>query len=345
MALPFFRPTPIEPPADIEAASLRSDRFRLQRESDWRRLDGIVTALERNRPRRISDADLLALPVLYRQAASALSVARETSLDAAMLAYLEALVRRAWFQLYGPRSGLVAWLRGFLGGGWSAAVRAIAPEIAVALAIMAAGTLVGWLLVASDPAWFDALVPGGLADARRPGASRDVLLATLGGEEGSGLLVFATALFSNNTAVAVLAFALGFAFGAPTVLLLVYNMAGLGAMLWLFVDAGLGWEFAAWLSIHGTTELSAIALAGAAGLHVGRAMAFPGARTVLNAGAQAGQRAAQVVAGVVLMLLVAGLLEGFGRQLVTAPLPRATIGGSMLAGWLALFVLVRGKDR
>ena len=344
-ALPFFRRKQASAPPDVAAASLRSDRFRLERETDWRRLEAIVAALESNRLRRIADEDLLALPVLYRQAASSLAVARETSLDAGTLAYLEALVRRAWFQVHGPRAGLFAWLRQFLDGGWSAAVRGIAPEIAIALGVMVAGALVGWLLVAGDPDWFYSLVPGQFADVRRPGAGREALAATLGGaEEGESLAVFASYLFSNNTAVAVLAFATGFAFGIPTLLLLVWNLALLGAMLWVFADAGLAGAFLAWLSVHGTTELAAIALAGAAGLHVGRSMAFPGERPVLVAAAEAGRRAAQVMAGVVLMLAVAGLLEGYARQLVTNPAARAGIGGAMLLFWLAYFGLL-GRDR
>ena len=142
MALALFRKAAIAPPPDVEAASLRSDRFRLERETDWRRLEAIVEALEKNRLRRISDEDLLALPVLYRQAASSLAVARETSLDAATLAYLESLVRRAWFQVYGPRTSLMTWLRRFLGGGWSAAVRVMWLEVCISLAVMVAGTAV-----------------------------------------------------------------------------------------------------------------------------------------------------------------------------------------------------------
>ena len=72
--------------------------------------------MEKGRVRKVSDEDLLALPVLYRTVASSLSVARETSLDAATLAYLETLVQRAWFLVYGPRVGLTGWLRRFLGG-------------------------------------------------------------------------------------------------------------------------------------------------------------------------------------------------------------------------------------
>jgi uncharacterized membrane protein SpoIIM required for sporulation len=342
MALALFRKAEIDPLPDIEAASLRSDRFRLERETDWRRLEAIVEALEKNRLRRISDDDLLALPVLYRQAASSLAVARETSLDAATLTYLESLVRRAWFQVYGPRTSLGTWLRRFLGGGWSAAVRAIWLEICIALAAMVAGTAVGWLLVARDSDWYYALVGEGMAGGRGPGAGREALAKTLGGET-EGLTVFAAYLFSNNAGVTILAFALGFAFGIPTLLLLVYNMTMLGAMLWVFADAGLGWEFAAWLSIHGTTELLAILLGGAAGLHVGRSMAFPGDRSVLAAASDAGRRAAQVMAGAVLMLVCAGLLEGYGRQLVVDPVARASIGGGMLLFWLVYFVLLRSR--
>lgn len=343
MALPFFsKRNEITPPADIEAASLRSDRFRLEREVDWQRLDAVVTALEKGRPRRIADEDVLDLPVLYRKATSSLAVARETSLDAATLDYLESLVRRAWFQIYGPRIGLIGWLRRFLGGGWSAAVRGIWLDICIALFLMVAGSVVGWLLVARDSDWYYSLVPGERSGGRVPGASAEALRETLATQDhGQGLTIFATFLFSNNTGVAILAFALGFAFGIPTMLLLVYNMVSLGAMMWVFAQAGLQWEFSAWLAVHGTTELLAILLAGGAGIHVGRSMAFPGNRPILAAAATHGTRGAEVMAGCTIMLIIAALLEGYVRQLVGSPATRATVGGVMLAFWLLYFMLPR----
>jgi uncharacterized membrane protein SpoIIM required for sporulation len=329
-------------PADIESAALRSDRFRLERESEWRRLDDIVKRMEGGGLRRISDDDLIALPALYRTAASSLSVARETSLDAATLAYLEALVQRAWFQVYGPRQGFARWLRGFLLGGWSRAVRALWLDICIALFVMVAGTIVGWLLVAQDEAWYYRLFPAGMGEARVPGASREQLLQTLATEESAaGLSTFAAQLFSNNSGVCILAFALGFAFGIPSLLLLVHNMALLGALLWLFDGQGLVVELAAWLSVHGTTELFGILLSGAAGLHIGRAMAFPGNLSVLDAAAAAGRRSAVVMVGVVIMMVVAALLEAFPRQLVDGTGNRFLIGGIMLVFWLAYFILYR----
>ena len=330
----------------IEAAALRSDRFRLEREADWKRLEEIVRRAESGRLRKLSDDDLMALPVLYRTVASSLSIARETSLDAATLAYLEGLAQRAWFIVYGPRVSLWTWLRRFLGGGLSASVQAIWVDVLIALAVMAAGLAAGWLLVASDSEWYHALVPGQFADERVPGATRETLHNTIfGNSEQPAMAAFAAYLFGNNAQVSILAFALGFAFGIPSLMLLAHNLASLGAMLWLFDSRGLLVDFLGWLSVHGTTELFAILLAGAAGLHIGRSMAFPGDRTVMRAAAEAGQRASQVMAGVVLMLVAAALLEGFARQLIDNTPGRFAVGGFMFAFWTAYFFAFRGSRK
>lgn len=330
--------------AAVEAAVLRSDRFRLTREADWRRLDAIVSRIEAGRIGALSDDDLAALPTLYRMLLSSLAVARETTLDAATLAYLEGLAQRAWFVVHGPETGFFGWFARFFGGGWSAAVRGLGLELMVALAVMVAGTVIGWLLVAGNSDWYFALVPSGPFDVRVPGASHAVLYNSLFGPPrtgessvAAGLSVFAAELFSNNAQVSILCFAFGFAFGVPPLLLLVHNTAALGALLWLYHGQGLTLELVGWLAVHGTTELFAILLAGAAGLHIGRAMAFPGDRAVLDAAAEAGRRAATVMVGVVLMLVIAALLEGFARQLLNSTPLRLGIGGAMLTFWLAYF--------
>jgi uncharacterized membrane protein SpoIIM required for sporulation len=330
----------------IADAVLRSDRFRLEREADWVRLDGMITAMEKGRLKRLADDDVMALPVLYRNLLSSLSIARESSLDAGLIAYLESLTLRAYFIVYGTRTTFGGWCRSFFGGGLSRAVRAIGFDITIALAAMVIGALIGFFLVDADPQWFFRLVPAQFSDVRVPGASREALLGTLFGKtDGEGLSVFAAYLFNNNAQVAIMAFALGFAFGVPTLLLLVYNTATLGAMLWVFASRGLTVEFVGWLSIHGTTELLAILLAGAAGLHIGRALGFPGKRSHLAALSQSGRTAAQVMTGVIVMLICAGLLEGFGRQLIQSTEIRYAIGYGILAVWLTYFFAFRPRHR
>ena len=317
-------------------------RFRAEREAEWRRLENIVATAERRSVRALSDEDLLALPVLYRGALSSLSVARETSLDLELVTYLEGLCARAYFFVYGVRTTTGKRLGAFFARDWPSAVQALWKESLVALFLTMVGALAGYLLVLAEPSWYDSFVPAELAGGRDFSASTEALRETLydgGGKDG--LSVFATFLFTHNAQVSILCFALGFAFGVPTALLLVYNGTMLGAILALYGSHGLGMEMGGWLIIHGTTEIGAIILSGAAGIRIGWAVIFPGELTRLEAAAAAGRQAAIVMAGVVIMLGLAGLLEGFGRQLITSDAARYAIGLGMLAWWTAYFYLPR----
>ena len=146
--------------------------------------------------------------------------------------------------------------------------------------------------MASDKSWFDAIIPADLAAGRGPDASAELLRSMLydGGDEF--LSGFAAYLFTHNVQVAILAFALGFALAVPTVLLILMNGCILGAMFQVYWSKGLGFELGGWLAIHGTTELFAIALAGAAGMRIGTRVAFPGELTRMTAAAEAGRVAA-----------------------------------------------------
>ncbi|MBN8811308.1 MULTISPECIES: stage II sporulation protein M [Sphingomonas] len=331
------------------SSQFASARFREARTVDWLELEQRILQIERGRAGSLSDEDLFELPVLYRAALSSLSVARETSLDADLVAYLEALCARSYFVLYGVQPPLRRRIAAFFGASWPLALRSLARETLIAVLMMLLGGIAAYCLVASDPSWYHSIVPEGLAGGRGPQSSAAELRQGLydgGGDDSNMLGAFATYLFTHNAQIALMCFALGFAFGVPTLLLLVYNGCILGAFLAVFVSKGLGLPLAAWLTIHGTTELFAIAIAGAAGLRVGMALAFPGKLSRTAATARAGRTAAFAMIGVVLMLAVAGLLEGVGRQTITSDLIRVAIGGAALLGWLLYFYVmpVRSGD-
>ncbi|HEX8442315.1 MAG TPA: stage II sporulation protein M [Allosphingosinicella sp.] len=324
-------------------ASAAARRFRADREEEWRRLEALLTTVEKKSARALSDHDLLELPLLYRSALSSLSVARETSLDLELVTYLEGLCARAYFFVYGVRSSAWTRLKRFFRDDWPLAVRSIWRETLVACLLLLFGAVVGFLLVQNDPAWFGSFVPAELAGGRDFTSSAASLRSTLydGGGKNQMLEAFAAFLFSHNSRVAIFCFALGFAFGLPTAMLLVYNGLTLGAFVALFSSRGLGLELGGWLFIHGTTELFAIILAGAAGLRIGWAVVFPGERARLQAASHAGRTSAVAMSGVVLMLLAAGLLEGVGRQEITSDLARYGIGSAALIIWLLYYYAPR----
>jgi uncharacterized membrane protein SpoIIM required for sporulation len=327
---------PIAPAAPLVNAT----RFRAAHEADWARLEELVGELEKRSIKSLDEDDLLALPILYRTTLSSLSVARDTSLDRALVAYLEQLCTRAYFQIYGVPTPARQQVATFFADSWPNAVRALWKETLICVALTIAAAWIAYHLVQSDAGWFYAMIPEGLSGGRDPSASAEYLRGTLydGGGEG-WLMTFATYLFTHNSQVAIFAFALGFAFGVPTILLILYNGLMLGAFFAVFGAKGLAFNFAGWLAIHGTTELFAIAIAGAAGLRIGTAVAFPGQLSRMESAVEAGKLSATAMAGTVIMLAVAGLLEGIGRQTIADDLSRYLIGSLMLLGWVIYFYL------
>ena len=322
---------------------VNASRFRAAHESDWERLEQLVTRMEKRSIRALSDDDLLALPLLYRTTLSSLAVARDTSLDRSLIAYLEQLTTRAYFQIYGVQTSVWRQLGHFFARGWPEAVQGLWRETLVCVLLTLASAAVAFLLVRSDPTWFFGIIPESLAGGRDPSASAEALRRTLYERQNDMLATFAAYLFTHNSQVAIFAFALGFAFAVPTVLLILYNGLMLGAFFAVFAAKGLAFNLGGWLAIHGTTELFAINIAGGAGMRIGTAIAFPGRDTRTESAVRAGRSAAIAMGGTVLMLAVAGLLEGIGRQTVVDDFSRYSIGAAMLAGWLTYFYMPRRR--
>src|SRR5665213_3488845 len=321
---------------------LKSQRFRAEREGDWRRLEALLAKAEGGRVTRLADDELLELPVRYRAVVSSLSVARATSLDANLVAYLEGLATRGYFFVYGARTNPADRGKRFFRDDWPLAVRSLWRECLAAAAILVIATIAGYVLVSHDPDWYGSIMPGDMTQGRDPTATTAYLRQALYDDHGrKGLSVFATFLFTHNAQVSILAFALGFAFCIPTAALIAETGLSLGALVALYASRGMGFQIWGWLLIHGTTELLACVIGGAAGFRIGWAVAFPGDRTRLEAAAAAGRTAGAAMGGVVIMLIVAGILEGVGRQTIRLDWARWAIGAGMLVLWLTYFCLPR----
>jgi uncharacterized membrane protein SpoIIM required for sporulation len=280
--------------------------------------------------------------MLYFASLSSLSVARNISLDNNLLAYLESLSSRAYLMVYGVRANFWGSIVEFFRFRLPQAVRGIWPAVMLSLLALSAGAVAGYGLTISNSDWFYSFVDPALASGRTPTASteslREVLFAGAETHDVEDLSVFSTFLFTHNARIGMMCFALGFALGLPTLFLLIQTGLMLGAFIALYDSRGLGVEIVGWLMIHGVTELGAIVLCGAAGLMLGYAIAFPGSRSRLANLAQHGRRAAMVVMGAVFMLLIAGLLEGLGRQLINDTNTRLLIAGATLLIWLGYYV-------
>jgi uncharacterized membrane protein SpoIIM required for sporulation len=322
------------------ALRLQSADFRREREPSWRRLEEVLERADRVGVRRLAGRDLVALPALHRAALSSLAVARTVSLDRNLLEYLESLGQRSYVSVYGVRRPVRHVVADFALRRFPRLVRRHRRHLLLALFATLLGLLAGWVLTAGDAERFYGFVDPGLAGDRGPESSTESLRAGLydDGHEAGDLGFFASFLFTHNARVAMLVFSLGFLFGVPTFLLLFANGLVLGAFGALFASRGLGWEFWGWVLPHGVTEILAILLAGAAGFAVAEGLAFPGSLSRGRALAARGREAGVVVVGAVLMLVAAGLLEGFFRQIVMDPTARWGVAAASAVAWTLYFV-------
>lgn len=324
--------------------TLKSAQFRREREQAWRELEGLLARVEKDGLSSLSPAELNRLPVLYRSAASSLSVASAISLDRNLLDYLTALVGRAYISIYGAKRRVSEAVAEFFRSHFPWVVRRYFAFVAASFALLALGVLTGHRMTLADPERYYSFVGDSMAQGRTPESSTKELREVLYHRGKDPLSVFASFLFTHNSKVGMLCFALGFAAGVPVVYLLFSTGLMLGAMAALYQTRGLGGEFWAWVLPHGVTELGALCLCGAAGMVLGASIVFPGRHTRLRNLALRGREVALLAVGAVAMFLVAGLIEGFFRQLVQDVAVRWSLAAATLVFWTWYFLAV-GRQR
>ena len=152
--------------------------------------------------------------------------------------------------------------------------------------------------------------------------------------------VMASSIIANNVQVAFGAFAFGVAAGLGTTYMLVFNGVHLGGVLGLYASKGILSLILAFVAPHGVIELAAICIAGGAGLLIGAALLVPGPRSRRRALVENGRRAIRLVCAAAVMLLVAGVIEGFISPIEWWPLEwKASV--SVLTA-VALWFYLRG---
>ncbi|MEJ5946145.1 stage II sporulation protein M [Pseudokineococcus basanitobsidens] len=304
------------------------DAFVEVHEPTWRRLEAL---LEQGRP---SGADADELVRLYQRTATHLSLLRAENPDPVLVSRLSRLVARARHRLGGVREPAWRELARFVLVSFPVAVyrvRRLVVAIGVLFCLVGAAVAV-W--VAGDPQVLAAL--GSEQDARQY-VERDFVDYYSQNTAAS----FAGQVWTNNARIAALCVALGVA-GFPVVYLLGANAVGVGQAAGLLFAYDRGDVFFAFILPHGFLELTAIFVAGAAGLRIFWAWVAPGPRTRADALATEGRALFTVAIGLAGVLAVSGVVEGF---VTPAPWPtwlRVGVGFGVFCAFV-VYVGVLGR--
>lgn len=310
------------------------DGFIHRHQPTWARL-AEHTRRGRRGIHRLAPHEVDELVADYQRTSAHLSHARAAYDDAALTARLTRLVAEANSVVYGRRPRTLAALGRFFAETFPAAVwHARRAVLAAAVCFLAPAVAIGAWLGTSERA----------LEASAPAAVREAYL-----EEdfeayysSAPAAQFATEVTVNNIRVAILAFAAGILFCVGTAYLVVLNGANVGVAAGLFVAAGEAPRFFGLILPHGLLELTAVIVAGGAGLQLGWAVIAPGDRTRRDAVAEEGRRSVTIVLGLVVAFVVAGAIEGFVTGSGLSTVVRVGIGVAVEAAFV-LYVVTQGR--
>jgi uncharacterized membrane protein SpoIIM required for sporulation len=128
--------------------------------------------------------------------------------------------------------------------------------------------------------------------------------------EGNQFLMFVY-ITLNNIKVSFIAFIFGLATAFGTSLLLVQNGIMLGSFFAMFYQYNVVGSALKVVWIHGTLEISAIIIAGCAGIALGNSFVFPKTHTRMHSFMRGGKEGLKIVIGLVPVFIMAGFLESF----------------------------------
>jgi uncharacterized membrane protein SpoIIM required for sporulation len=281
-------------------------RWIARRESNWRSLDSLLKRVETKGLKSLPAQEITELASLYRSVSADLARAKTHKLDPILTQDLQNLTSRSYVQVYqGARHQEWQKVKDFYLSGFAQIVRETLPYTLLATVIFLIPALIAWWYAWLDPAFLPLLVPDELITMVRD--ENKLWMGSIIGQEP----LASTNIMTNNLSVSFKAVAGGISAGIFTILILASNGLHIGAIAALVAQNQLAYPFWAFVLPHGSLELPAIFLSGGAGLLIAKGLLLPGRYRRLDSIKYYSAKAAKLVLGIIPMLVIAGIIEGF----------------------------------
>ena len=276
----------------------------------WNAFERLAVRAARQGLDALDASELPAFAEQYRAVAADLARARTYRADIAVQSRLERLVAAGHNQLYVDDRRTFGRIGTMILRESPAAVVRSWRVVLLALVTLFGPAVGAYVTLRERPALALELLPETMLERAEAGRQRQADGLGYYEAEPGDRPVMATSIISNYVQVAFRCFAGGIFLGVGSLVMLGYNGLALGAAAGHFANQGLFGYLFDFIVGHGVLELFAIAVAGAAGFLLGFAILVPGDLTRSEALVVRGRVAVRMVGAVVVLLIVAGLIEG-----------------------------------
>ncbi len=286
---------------------MKETKFIEQNREKWREFEEMLQDNRRD-PEKLNH--------LFIQITDDLSYARTFYPNRSVRMYLNSLAQRVFHNIYRGRKFPVGrlwqfWRLELPGLMWESRQ---AMQLALAVFVLAFG--IGVLSSIIDPEFARVILGGGYVDMTLENIEKGDPMAVY---KQHGPLGMTVGIALNNLFVAFQTAILGVLASIGTLFMLLYNGIMVGAFQYFFIERGLFWDSFLTIWIHGTLEISAIILAGGAGLTAGSGLLFPGTYTRTQAFQITMRRGLKLFIGLIPMFLLAAFFEGFFTRFTETP--------------------------
>ncbi len=332
---------------------MRQGQFESLYASEWQRMEAILTELENKAEREgyfsrykvestLADGDYSDFAHLYRKICHYHSLANERKYSSILVDHLGDLVGRGYRQLYQQNipfrerffrffvAEFPALVRAESRYFWFASAFLYLPAVLLFMAILHAPEMVYTIMSPNQVMSFEDMYN---PSHRVIGSAR---------EAETNWMMFGHYIH-NNISVSFRVFASGIIFCLGSIFFLVYNGLLLGAVSGHLTNTEYHQSLFSFVVGHGSFELTAIAISGAAGLKLGMALIAPGNLTRIDALKHNANIAIKLIYGVIAMLVVAAFIEAFwSSNNYFLPWQKYLVGGFL---WfiVAIYLLFSGR--
>lgn len=295
------------------------------RKPQWERLETLVERCGNRGAANMSRSDLREFGLLYRQVAADLSIVRQDVSGANYSRYLNQLLGRAHSIIYVGRKTSIRTFYDFFLKDWPALAWKMRSYIAISVAIFLGCGIAGALLTLRNPDFaLQVLGPQMIESIEQHKMWTDSIVSVKP--------LASSAIMTNNLSVCFLTFAAGVTAGLGTLYLIAFNGLLIGVVGAACGTHGMSLSLWSFVVGHGSLELPAIFLAGAAGFRLGGGLLFPGGFARRESVRLAGGDAVKLALGTVPLLVIAGLVEGFISPLSISPVFKFMLGAGLFSG-------------
>ncbi|MBO0995085.1 stage II sporulation protein M [Bacillus sp. SD088] len=278
-------------------------QFTQRYRENWKELEHLTTIIGKSK-KNVTAKSMKQFYQLYQKASQNLSYSQTNFPNEKLTGYLNELVARAHNVLYKDQTTSVGQFRHFFTTTFIGLLLEQWKAIVVAMRLFVLGMAGSFFSVIADPLHIYTILPNDIVQSVDPNQ--------LGSSDGTvDSPTMSASIMTNNIQVAFLAFAGGITFGLLTVYVMVYNGIIVGALAGLFWAHGKSFDFWAYIVPHGMIELTAIFIAGGAGLLMGYKLFVPGQYSRGFQLKTQSIRSVQLIIGTIPLFIIAGVIEGF----------------------------------